>query len=152
MTTIKKARRVSSPTIKKLLAEAPALMQIQNRNRVALACRIDDIIKEKGFNYSSFASKLDKQPSVISKWLSGTHNFTVDTLDEIAFHLGVATAFLMQPQPVQVIYRKTVEVVTRVIEIDRNYKSNIQGHNRFQSNWNVGQTIGLPYASLTAKA
>ena len=152
MTTIKKARRVSSPIIKKILADTPPLLHLQIKNRIALACRIDDLIKEKGYNYSSFASKLNKQPSVISKWLSGTHNFTIDTLDEIAFHLGVATAFLMQPQPVQVIYRKTVEVVTRVIEIDRNYKPNIQGHNRFQSNWNVGQTIGLPYASLTAKA
>ena len=152
MITNNKARRVSSPLIKKILADTPPLLHLQIKNRIALACRIDDLIKEKGFSYSSFASKLDKQPSVISKWLSGTHNFTVDTLDEIAFNLGVATAFLMQPQPVQIIYHKTVEVVTRVIEIDRKYKSNIQGNIRFQSNWNVRQTMGMPYTSLTAKA
>ena len=90
-----KAKRVSSPLIKKILADANPLHKIQNNNRIALACRIDDLMKAKGYSNSTFAKKLGKQPSVITKWLSGTHNFTMDTLDEIAYHLGVESAYLM---------------------------------------------------------
>jgi transcriptional regulator with XRE-family HTH domain len=151
MTTNNKVRRVASPIIKKILDETPPLLHLQIKNRIAIACRIYDLIKEQGYSYSSFASKLEKQPSVISKWLSGTHNFTMDTLDEIAFHLGVDTVFLMQAKPVQVVYSKTLEVVSREIKINRNYEANIQGQNRFQNNLNTEKLVNLPPASLTAK-
>ena len=36
-----------------------------------------------------FAEKVGKLPSEVTKWLSGTHNFTVDTLCEIATVLDV---------------------------------------------------------------
>jgi hypothetical protein len=49
MTQNNKARRVSSPLIKKILAEANPLHKLQNKNRIALACRIDDLIKSKGY-------------------------------------------------------------------------------------------------------
>jgi transcriptional regulator with XRE-family HTH domain len=116
MTTNNKSKRTSSPLIKKILAEASPVQRIQNKNRVALACRIDDLIKTKGYTYSSFANKIGKQPSEITKWLSGSHNFTMNTLDEIAYHLTVSTAFLMQPQPEKVIYKHKIIVVTEIIE------------------------------------
>ena len=117
MTTINKTKRTSSPLIKKLLAEASPIQRIQNKNRVALACRIDDLIKAKGYTNSSFASKMGKQPSEITKWLSGSHNFTMNTLDEIAYNLVVETAFLMQPQPEKVIFKKQVVMVTKIVEV-----------------------------------
>lgn len=98
MTTINKTKRTNNPLIKTILSEASPVKRMQNKNRVALACRIDDLIKAKGYSNSTFAEKIGKQPSVITKWLSGTHNFTTDTLDEIAYHLGIETAYLMQPQ------------------------------------------------------
>lgn len=111
-----KPKRTSNPLIKKLLAEASPLERLQNKNRVALACRIDDLIKAKGYTNSSFAGKMGKLPCEITKWLSGSHNFTTNTLDEIAFHLGVNTAFLFQPQPEKVIYKKQVVLVARIVE------------------------------------
>ncbi len=47
------------------------------------AAQIDDALKAKGMSQRDLATKLGKQPSVISKWLSGTHNFTADTLMDI---------------------------------------------------------------------
>lgn len=121
MTTNNKPKRTSSPLIKKIFAEASPVQRIQNKNRVTLACRIDDLIKAKGYTYSSFANKIGKQPSEITKWLSGSHNFTMNTLDEIAFHLGTVTAFLMQPQPEKVIYKSKVVIVTKIIEVVPSY-------------------------------
>ena len=150
MTTNNKTKRTSNPLIKTILSEASPLKRMQNKNRVALACRIDDLIKEKGYNNTQFANKLNKQPSVITKWLSGTHNFTMETLDEIAYFLGVETGYLIQPQMQQVIYKKTVEIVVPIVMGDHNFKNNYQGSN--DSNlWNVGHTKGLPYTLLTAK-
>lgn len=131
MTTINKTKRTNNPLIKTILSEASPVKRMQNKNRVALACRIDDLIKAKGYSNSTFAEKIGKQPSVITKWLSGTHNFTTDTLDEIAYHLGIETAYLMQPQQVQIIYQKSIQVVTKIVEVERNDMYNFLGSNRF---------------------
>lgn len=131
MTTINKTKRTNNPLIKTILSEASPVKRMQNKNRVALACRIDDLIKAKGYSNSTFAEKIGKQPSVITKWLSGTHNFTTDTLDEIAYHLGIETAYLMQPQQVQIIYQKSIQVVTKIVEVERNVMYNFLGSNRF---------------------
>lgn len=150
MTTNNKTKRTSNPLIKTILSEASPLKRMQNKNRVALACRIDDLIKEKGYNNTQFANKLNKQPSVITKWLSGTHNFTMETLDEIAYFLGVETSYLIQPQTQKVIYVKTFEVIMPIIKSEHNYKKNDQ--NYIDSNlWYAGHTKGLPYTLLTAK-
>lgn len=45
---------------------------------------------------SEFALKVNKQPSEITKWLSGTHNFTIDTICEIAAALDVTFYELIQ--------------------------------------------------------
>ena len=63
--------------------------KMQVRIKMQLAARQDDLIRESGLNKSEFASKLDKNPSEISKWLSGTHNFTIDTLVEISEALNI---------------------------------------------------------------
>ena len=151
MTTINKTKRTNNPLIKTILSEASPVKRMQNKNRVALACRIDDLIKAKGYSNSTFAEKIGKQPSVITKWLSGTHNFTTDTLDEIAYYLGVETAYLMQPQQVQIIYQKSIQVVTKIVEVERNDMYNFLGSNRFNFG-NVGHTVGMPYTSLIAKS
>ena len=52
------------------------------------AARIADAMKAAGLNKSQFARKMGKSPSEITKWLSGTHNFTIDTLVSIEAALG----------------------------------------------------------------
>ena len=121
MTTNKKARRVASPSINQILTNASPVKRTQNQNRIEIACRIDDLIKEKGYkNYTAFACKMGRQPAELSKWLSGTHNFTLDTLSEIAFHLEIPFAHLLQEQKVQVVYQTKYEVVVPQITIQNN--------------------------------
>jgi transcriptional regulator with XRE-family HTH domain len=59
------------------------------KKRMLLAARIDDALKAKGWKPKNLAEELGKSPSEISKWLSGTHNFTIDTLIDIERVLGV---------------------------------------------------------------
>ena len=45
--------------------------------------RIHEILEEKGLKQKDLALRLGKNESEISKWMRGTHNFTIDTLVSI---------------------------------------------------------------------
>ena len=57
--------------------------------KMRTAARIADAMQAAGLSKSQFARKMGKSPSEITKWLSGTHNFTIDSLQEISAVLGV---------------------------------------------------------------
>lgn len=48
-----------------------------------IAERISDALKEQGMTQKEFAEKLHKRESEVSKWLTGRHNFTVQTIAKI---------------------------------------------------------------------
>ena len=54
----------------------------------AIADRIDFLLKKKGITQRMLAQKLGKKESEISKWLTGRHNFTTNTLARITLALG----------------------------------------------------------------
>jgi len=68
--------------------------------RMLLAARIEDVLKEKGLKKKDFAKALGKTPSEITKWLSGTHNFTCDTLFDIERVLNIVLVKLDSKQQV----------------------------------------------------
>lgn len=59
------------------------------RNKMLLAAKIEDALKAKGWKKLDLANRLNKKPSVITKWISGTHNFTTETLWDIEKLLGI---------------------------------------------------------------
>lgn len=73
----------TSSVLDEILGGIPSKDSGKARYKMLLAANIDDAINEKGWNKSEFARRMNQQPSVVSKWLSGTHNFTTDTLFEI---------------------------------------------------------------------
>lgn len=50
--------------------------------------RIHDILRERGLRQKDLAVMLGKNESEISKWMRGTHNFTIDTVSMIEDALG----------------------------------------------------------------
>lgn len=50
--------------------------------------RIHEILQEKKLKQKDLASLLGKKESEISRWMRGTHNFTIDTLISIEDVLG----------------------------------------------------------------
>ena len=74
----------SSGLINDLLKNIKPEEQEQTDYKMKLAAKIYAALKSKGWKSIDLAEALHlKSPSLVSKWLSGTHNFTVDTLVEI---------------------------------------------------------------------
>lgn len=51
--------------------------------------RIHSILQEKGLKQKDLANMLGKKESEISKWMRGTHNFTIETISSIEDVLGI---------------------------------------------------------------
>lgn len=54
-----------------------------------LASKIKSAIKAKGLKQKQFAAKMGVQQSVVTRWLKGDHNFTIETLFKIEQVLGI---------------------------------------------------------------
>lgn len=62
----------------------------QVERKMRIAAHIEDAMTRAGLTKTQFARLMGKYPSEITKWLSGTHNFTSDLLTEIEVTLGAA--------------------------------------------------------------
>lgn len=62
------------------------------RRRVDLSFRIVDriheILQQRGLRQKDLANLLEKSESEISRWMRGTHNFTIETIAQIERVLG----------------------------------------------------------------
>ncbi|MEC7782168.1 MAG: helix-turn-helix transcriptional regulator [Bacteroidota bacterium] len=64
-------------------------IDIMVKHNLAIANKVSRILKEKNLGKKEFAEMLGKSPSEVSKWLSGTHNFTIKTISKIEHTLKV---------------------------------------------------------------
>ena len=55
----------------------------------ALADKINMILREKNISQKQLAKKMGKTEAEVSRWLGGTHNFTLRTIAKISDALGV---------------------------------------------------------------
>ena len=85
-------------------------------SRMRLALKIAHAIEKSGMSKKEFAHRLDKQPSEISKWLSGTHNFTMDTLNDISRVLNIRLVD-DQPQFVKSKLPITIDTYSKISSI-----------------------------------
>lgn len=108
----KKATKYTSAEIDSLMSEITPLEMQETKDRMKLAAYIEDLVRAKGWNNSDFAMKVKKKPSVITKWFSGTHNFTMDTLTLISYKLGITVNDLFEREApkIYVVSRSTVSV------------------------------------------
>ena len=60
--------------------------------------RIHDILESKGLKQKDLANLLNKNESEISKWMRGTHNFTIDTLCSIENALQSSIIEIVNPK------------------------------------------------------
>jgi len=86
---MKKADSYQSSILNEMLNEINPQEYRKIEKRMLLANRIATGIKEKGWKKIDLARVLGKRPSEITKWLSGTHNFNIDTLFDIEEVLGL---------------------------------------------------------------
>lgn len=60
---------------------------------MGIAASIDDFLNEKRMTQRELADKMNKKESEISRWLSGDHNFTLETIAKIEEALGEQIIF-----------------------------------------------------------
>lgn len=66
------------------------IAKLKAARRQRLAEEISDALEASGMTRKAFAEAMHRQPSEVTKWLSGNHNFTCDLLEEISSVLGVS--------------------------------------------------------------
>ena len=70
----------TSPIIQGIKARRDPSKMVLVRRQMHIAARIHEGLKAKGWSQRQFAINMGKRPSEVTKWLSGTHNFTLETL------------------------------------------------------------------------
>jgi len=153
MTTKKTARKYSSPVIGELLHEITSVEKEQCNTKMMLAARLDDILTERNLGKSEFAKKVNKNPSEITKWLSGTHNFTVDILTEIAMALNLTLSDFFAPKQVQVVNKINLVFNVKVQESSIKYVTPlgdiVNSNETYYSPW---QIQSFPHLLTSLKA
>ena len=87
----------ASGVLADLLANIDPKEVQRTRKRMLLAAKIEAAMQRCGYSQKEFAEKMGKSTTVISEWLSGDRNFTIDTLSDIEEVLGISlinTSFL----------------------------------------------------------
>ena len=70
------------------VAQIPNDVRIEVDLSFAIADKIDAILKQKGMTQKEFARKMGKTEAEGSRWVGGTHNFTLRTIAKISDVLG----------------------------------------------------------------
>ena len=70
------------------VAQIPNDVRIEVDLSFAIADKIDAILKQKGMTQKECARKMGKTEAEVSRWVGGTHNFTLRTIAKISDVLG----------------------------------------------------------------
>ena len=106
----KKAEDYTSPILDELMDETDEKVYKRTEKRMMLAARIDEAKKAKGWKNKDLAKALGKKPSEITKYLSGTHNFTIDTFSDLEEVLSIQLINFKEESKAIVIQQSTVTV------------------------------------------
>ena len=79
---------IQNHLFRQCLASIPEEQKAEFELSFGIAERLSDILKMKGMTQKEFANLLGKRESEISKWLTGRHNFTMQTVARIETALG----------------------------------------------------------------
>lgn len=79
---------IQNPLFRQCLAAIPEEQRLEFELSFGIAERIANLLKSKGLTQKDFARLLGKRESEISKWLTGRHNFTTQTIARIEAALG----------------------------------------------------------------
>lgn len=101
-------RKRKSELLNKAISQIDPAEKARVTQLMALSVRISEALEKKGWSKSQFASLMRKEPSEVTKWLSGTHNFTANTLTDIGLVLGINFFQEERPEVVQDQYSMVI--------------------------------------------
>lgn len=89
----------TDPVFEQLLRTVPVHLRKETERSYGIAERIDAILKQKGLSKTDLARLTGKKNAEVSKWLSGTQNFTLRTIALIEEALGCELISIAQTKP-----------------------------------------------------
>lgn len=79
---------INNSLFRECLASIPEDTRAELEMSFSIAERIAEILKNKELTQRDLATMLGKRESEVSKWLTGRHNFTTNTIARIQLVLG----------------------------------------------------------------
>lgn len=113
----------SDPLLDELYSGIPEDSRRMSDHSFAIAAHISEILARKGWNKSDLANALGKRNAEISRWMSGQHNFTIETIAKIETALGEDIISVKK-------YRKPVTGYNKATEQQRRYLSDSKADNK----------------------
>lgn len=80
----------TSSLFQESLANVPNDVKMELDMSFAIADKIDAALREQHLSQKQFALKMGKTEAEVSRWLGGTHNFTLRTIAKISNALGIS--------------------------------------------------------------
>ena len=75
--------RFTDPVFKDALDSVPTAVRREVSLSFDITNRIDQILKQKNWSQADLAKATGKKAPVVTRWMSGSHNFTIRTISEI---------------------------------------------------------------------
>ena len=66
----------------------PEIERFVTKN-LAIVEQVREVLENRGWSQADLAKAMDKRPSEVSKWLSGTHNLTIKSIVKMEITLGI---------------------------------------------------------------
>lgn len=79
---------VTNELFRQCLSVIPEKQRAEFELSYGIAERLDTLLKQKGITQHELARRLGKRDSEVSKWLTGRHNFTTNTIARIETAVG----------------------------------------------------------------
>ena len=79
---------VTNPLFRECLAQVSDKTRAEFNLSFEIADRIVAVLKKQGLTQKELAARMGKRESEVSRWLTGRHNFTTNTLADISLALG----------------------------------------------------------------
>lgn len=88
MTKVMKQDKKGRELFRQIVDETPKDLKKQLGYSDAIAIKLDGMLKQRGMSQRDLAKNTGKTEAEVSRWLGGTHNFTLRTLAKISIVLG----------------------------------------------------------------
>lgn len=111
----------ASGTLGRMLAHLDENEMAKVSNKMLIAAKISNALRNKGMTQKEFAITMKKTPSEISEWLSGDRNFTVDTLTEISKALNIVLLNTLQTNCYSISKKDIADKVSKQTAEIRNF-------------------------------
>lgn len=81
--------KTTAELFREAVANVPEDVRLETDWSFAISDKIADALEKKGMTQKMFAKQIGKTETEVSRWLSGTHNFTLRTIAKISSVLGM---------------------------------------------------------------